>query len=532
MRKRMLLTLCGLLMLPLCSVLQAEDEPKFRLPARESFREVFDDWRWSDEVPGRHIKITVSPAELPYPLLKYRFNTYVTEMESGNAAPLYSEAYARLDHLRAITLEQQVYRSREYAETMWPKQFDKEPLNSSEEIDALTRLRFKAFPIQAMWASECPAEIDAAAEERLYEYLQPVFHLLEKGSKKRDCDWGYLIDYKGIATMLEHIQQSRELARYLQGKANWEIRNGKYDDAIKTIRIGLRLSEHVKTSDFPVLVTGLVGIAIQGIMESEIRLLSAQPDAPNLYPALTQVVERNDVFQKSLQAEQFWLFSRKNIQEVFERMDTASDAEFNMILDEMLMLMIQVNQDDYEKKFEITNAKALVCIACYPYGKERLLKQGFASEEIDEMSVSRVVVPYILEEIKAAYDLLIVASSFPVNSNHTAIVFDEMAYTNISESPARIYLALLLPAVQAAKSAYLRQEQSLDLLKITEAIRYYAAVHDGKLPESLEAIEELYIPKINPMNGKPYTYRVEGNTAIVDFYIYGNGDSRMEITVE
>jgi len=540
MRKRMLLMFCGVLVMPLlCLSVRAEDEPiddgpKFRMPARESFREIVDDWTYARdaEVPGRKLKVTVSPAELPYPLLKYRFNIYATEMESGNAAPLYSEAHARLDHFRSTVMVDSIYKSNEYAEMMWPKQFDKEPLKGNEEIDELTRLRFKAFPIKSMWVSEVPAEIDAAKEERLYAGTQSVFQLMERGSKKRDCDWGYLIEYKGVATTLEHVQQMRDLARFLAGKANWEIRNGKYDDAVKTIRIGLRLAEHLKTSDYPCIVTSLVGIAIQGIMESEIRLLSAQPDAPNLYPALTQLVERNDIFQKSLQAEQYWLFSRKNVQEIFERMDSATEDEYKMLLDEMLILMFQANREDFEKKFDTTNVRSLACIACYPYGKERLLKQGFSNENIDAMSVYRVVVPYILEEIKAAYDQLIVASSFPVDSKHTAIVFDDSSYLDIAESPARMYLIMLLPAVQAAKNATLRVQQSFDLLKITEAVRYYAAVHDGKLPESLEAMEELYVPTINPVDGKPFVYRVEGNKAIIDFYIHGNGLSRLEIVVE
>jgi hypothetical protein len=338
--------------------------------------------------------------------------------------------------------------------------------------------------------------------------------------------------------MLEHIQQMRSLARVLQGKANWEIRNGKFDDAVKTIRLGLRLSEHVKTSDFPCLVTELVGIAIQGIMLSELHLLSAQPDAPNLYPALTQVIEPAGLFQKSLQGEQYWLFSRENVQEVFERMDSATDEEYKQVFDEIVTTFMSASFAGYgdireNKDHNPANFKTLACIACYPYGKARLLKQGLTDDEIDQMSTYRVVVPYVLEEIKAAYDLLIVASAFPVGSQHTAIVFDDRDATNISDSPAKIYLALLMPAVQAAKTAFLRQELYLDLLKIVEAIRYYAAVHDGQLPESLEAMEELYVPTVNPMDNKPYVYRTEGNTAIIDFSILApSGVSRMEVTVE
>ena len=531
MTKRILLILCSVLIVP---SLFADDWPVVKFPARESFREVSDKWNDTPEVPGRHLKLTVTPAELPYPLLKYRLNTYVTEMESGNAAPLYSEAFSLLCQREARALDG-VYQSEEYARAQWPKLFGEERPKGAEAWDATGKLKFKAFPIPAHWGQALWTEIDATVEEQLYTHnLRQVFHLIEKASKKRDCDWGYIIERKGIATMLEHIQQMRELARFLQGKANWEISNGKFDDAVKTIRLGLRLSEHVKTSESPFLVTELVGIAIQGIMTSELHLLSAQPDAPNLYPAFTQVIEPAGVFQKSLQAEQYWFFSRENVQEVFERMDTATDDEYKALLNEMITLVFSTALTGSEQKeINLPNLTTMACIVCYPYGKARLLKQGLTDDEIDQMSTYRVVVPYVLEEIKAAYDLLIVASAFPVGSQHTAIVFDDRDATNISDSPAKIYLALLLPAVQAAKNAFLRQEQSLDLLKIVEAIRYYAAVHDGQLPESLEAMEELYVPTVNPMDAKPYVYRTEGNTAIIDFTVLApSGVSRMEVTVE
>jgi hypothetical protein len=85
--------------------------------------------------------------------------------------------------------------------------------------------------------------------------------------------------------------------------------------------------------------------------------------------------------------------------------------------------------------------------------------------------------------------------------------------------------------MQAARRAFYRQEQTLDLLRIVAALRYYAAVHDGKLPASLADITELSVPKVCPLTAKPYEYRVEGNTAIID-YEAGWGKSRMEITVE
>jgi hypothetical protein len=66
-------------------------------------------------------------------------------------------------------------------------------------------------------------------------------------------------------------------------------------------------------------------------------------------------------------------------------------------------------------------------------------------------------------------------------------------------------------------------------MKIIEAIRYYAAVHDGRPPDSLEAIKEVPVAPTDPMTGKPFGYKVEGRTAIVDYMWVGK--CRLEITV-
>ena len=54
-------------------------------------------------------------------------------------------------------------------------------------------------------------------------------------------------------------------------------------------------------------------------------------------------------------------------------------------------------------------------------------------------------------------------------------------------------------------------------LQCIEAIRLYMASHDGRLPGSLDEITEVPIP-LNPMTGKPFPYRLEGDKAILDSF--------------
>jgi len=59
-----------------------------------------------------------------------------------------------------------------------------------------------------------------------------------------------------------------------------------------------------------------------------------------------------------------------------------------------------------------------------------------------------------------------------------------------------------------------RCDRDIALLRLTEALRMYAAGHKGKLPQSLDEIKEVPIPT-NPVTGKPFPYEVHGDRATI-----------------
>jgi hypothetical protein len=49
-------------------------------------------------------------------------------------------------------------------------------------------------------------------------------------------------------------------------------------------------------------------------------------------------------------------------------------------------------------------------------------------------------------------------------------------------------------------------------LRIVEAVRHHLAANDGRLPKSLDQIEDLPIP-IDPLTDQPFLWNVDGKTA-------------------
>lgn len=498
-------------------------------PARDGHREVFM-CSWQDRgdvvmpegITGFYVRMTVTPSTFPDPLLRCRLNVMSTEKEPGNAMPLYVEALAEFNRVLNRSMED-VYQSEEYRK-----------LDPHKDWQAVQKLKFNAFPLYPHWSPDAQGETTFEDERLLYQKLSKVYELMEKASRKRYYDWSDTFEFKGIETLLPNIQDARALARYLWGKAYWEIRSGNYAEAAKTIRIGLTLGEHIRdSSPYNVLVTQLVGIAITGIFQGQIEHLMTQPDAPNLYPALTQLFIPGDSLVQSMYAERSFVLPRLTGFD-FDGIDQAGPEECREILTNLFTTFLVGTGSPPPEWMGTEWGRSLmdsaICLAGYPHGKDRLLKQGRSEEEIEKLSAYQIVAPMILEEIKRVFDIMYVVTAFPRGESHTAIVMDEDRLRDPTH-PGRIFLHLFIPATSSAKTAFYRQQQTYDRLKIIEALRYYAAVHDGKLPETLDDIKEVPVPKIDPMTGKPYQYRRDGKTAFID-YTTTYGLSRLEITLE
>src|SRR5947207_14017496 len=71
---------------------------------------------------------------------------------------------------------------------------------------------------------------------------------------------------------------------------------------------------------------------------------------------------------------------------------------------------------------------------------------------------------------------------------------------------------MLLPAVNKVYERATQLELRLTALRVVEAIRLYAAAHDGKLPTALADVTEVPVPD-DPATGKPFAYAARGDSA-------------------
>jgi hypothetical protein len=72
-----------------------------------------------------------------------------------------------------------------------------------------------------------------------------------------------------------------------------------------------------------------------------------------------------------------------------------------------------------------------------------------------------------------------------------------------------------MPSIHAVRGAQVRLDRDVAALRVIEALRMYAAEHNGKLPKSLDEMTAVPVPR-NPATGKPFEYRLNGTTAVLD----------------
>jgi hypothetical protein len=199
-----------------------------------------------DEV--RTVRLVLTPAAEPLAALKYRLLPDALDRKPGNAAVMYNKLGLML------------------ADN-----------GQSEAVEKV-----------AKWIDVPLAELPREEVRATLDKFRSVLEGLELAARREECDWQLPIrEQNFISLLLPELQRTRQFGRLLALQARLQIAEGKLDEAVHTLQTGYALARHV--AEGPTLVSGLVGVAIAQIMSGRVLELIQQPQAPNLYWALTSL---------------------------------------------------------------------------------------------------------------------------------------------------------------------------------------------------------------------------------------------------
>jgi hypothetical protein len=310
----------------------------------------------------------------------------------------------------------------------------------------------------------------------------------------------------------------RQWGRLLALKARVEIAGGRHDDAVRTIETGVAFGRHVAGGPF--VVNGLVGIAIARGMLDRVDELIAQPDAPNLYWALTALPRPLIGLRDQIELEQVVL---ENL------VPELSDVELNKPRDpvEWASLLKRMHEGItrwYRRLVEMgegpPDSKLLLSWSSDRFKTEVLPEarayfktaSGRRASHESDLCDDQAIALYLAGRYREMRDDLFKASYLPAREAVPRAADAEKRLAAARTGPLALFT--LIQTKQTFLWPMLSLDRKVATLRVIEALRLYAAAHGGKLPESLDQVTEVPVPE-DPATGKPFIYRRTTAAAIL-----------------
>ncbi len=333
----------------------------------------------------------------------------------------------------------------------------------------------------------------------------------------------------GLSAVLPQLTPMRALANLLYVRARQQTRAGQAADAVATLRLGYRLAHDV--SDGTPLVCGLVGLGIAAKMDEGLAKLMDRPDAPNLYWALATVPGPVVDVRRVLDGERQWQADANPLLARGRAADVPA-AAWPTMAD---MAAAMAGGDDGPPAHprpptpaEAAEARAYLAanptVAAY-YARVHRVPVADAAG----VDPAALIGTYFVGRFQEASDELYkwVEQPYPVLLPHVRDLPATLRAEGLEEGNL---FAIAAPAYRSAIDAFARRDRTAAALTAVEAVRSYAAAHDGHLPAALADVTDTPVPA-NPITGLPFEYRVEAGVATLGDHSPLMADHPLEYTV-
>lgn len=367
---------------------------------------------------------------------------------------------------------------------------------AEKALDALSANDAKAF-------AEAADSID----------LPSMFDELQVAGRREQCEWDPPLRERGVLTLLPHLQPlTHGVAKVIRVRAARQVQQGKIAEALATLRLGYELSEKIGRE--PVIVSCMVSVGQFSWMNEPLAQLMSHPDAPNLYWTLVEMHPRRPILQHAWDLEYDWGYVNVPTLIKARAGETLSAAQWRHgLYDESAPFY--ATYDNYRPTGTrphpdpIKDASPQVIKdAREHYASLRKLSAEQAANE----DLAVVIGTYYYHSLRVAQDDVAKLRwlPYPLLIPRAYEAAERLAALKKSQ-PANPFLELVEGA-QRMVERVARADRQLAALTAVEALRSYAAAHDGKLPENLDDVTETPVP-MNPATGKAFEYHVQQGTA-------------------
>jgi hypothetical protein len=413
------------------------------------------------------IRLKVEPAAAPKPALRYQLLPELSEMEPGNAI---------LGYLKCF-MEQN------------PFFFGKEAEEKRQKWDDLP---LKDLPVKEMRADG-------------YRKDAVIFRRLDNAARLDHADWQTLLPLRreGFNLLLPEVQQCRRLAWVLQLRLRADVAERQFDEALVTTKTYLAMARHL--GEHPTVIGDLVGIAVATMAFGPLDDMLQQPGCPNLYWALTNLPDPLIDLRRGLQGERMILMQTNEFRVLNERAPM-TDAQLQQVVTHVHEL-VNVAWGFKRPDVRLLVAARLLNPDYLRAARGRLIAYGLPADRLKQFPPLQVLLLDDKLTTETIRDEAAKALALPYWQAEKAMVAGQPPKNAETES----VFGWTLFAVLKVRLAQVRLQQRIGLLRSVEALRMYAAEHEGRLPARLEDVP-VPVP-VDPVTGRPFLYSLEGATA-------------------
>lgn len=428
----------------------------------------------SKSEPPSEVVFKFRAAAEPDPPLEYRFWPAAEHRLQTNPMPFVN---------RAVLLATQVNYDRDAA------------IEFNEELTQWFDLPLSELPLERVRAF-----IDRYGPQPLYE-LSRAENLM---GLSYDLRFDELTAAEMISTLLPELKELRTLGWLLAIRARLAVAEERWDDFVRDIRIGMRLSEIAGHSN-EFLINRLVGYAIAEIMFGVIEEAMQRPGCPNLYWALT-TIPADDLFETrdALEFESIVttrIFSginplpkpiigaeaaRERILRLVREAIATQDANEGQITSAPEVM----GESESEATIKARLFAGVYVATMADSSRQLLADTDQWSDRVSQLSAPEAVLRATALRFNRLRDDWVKWAILP---NDVSAPYQDRIKASLNRSTAKDDMLLsivgnLVPAIDAAQQAGIRRHQEYNFLCTIEAIRMHVAVN-RELPQSIDRLD-------------------------------------------
>lgn len=433
-------------------------------------------------LPGPQItRLTLHPMPTTRPALQYELLPNVADQTPGNAAQLY---------LMATEM-------------------------GSDEIARIPATGPSQSQYDRIWdyLKLPPDQLPSHEIKEILQKYNYALRYLDLAAHRDYCRWDLPFYQEGYKLILPYLNPMMSMFLLVELQAKWTIAQSDWPAALHSLQIGLAMTRDLNNQ--PMLVQALVATVNAERMLDRVNEWVTRPHSPNLYWPLSDLPHPFIDSQRAMRWSSAEFYFSIPLLNQARHGDLTSDQWRRMERDvwDVLKFLSTINGSPPFPGGKLTFEQYIAM--AQPHAKAWLIAVGRPKQEVEEMDAYRAVGNYWFDTYRDWSDELRKGWGLPYWQMAGQMDQSDRQFRAAKEKNQSDLILQLISSVDGARRRFAQLDRHIALLRTVEALRDYAARHDGQPPASLSDIQNLPIP-IDPMTGKPFIYHATGRSAVLE----------------